>query len=82
MKSTIARSLRGKAKYAIPIAAIFASLMLLVVLAPAEKQIAAYNPYTVTYSYKIEESGLSSEISSWTGVLNGGAHTLAPGGSY
>ena len=46
MKSIIARSLKGKKRYVIPIAVIFASLMLLVVLAPAEKQIAAYNPYS------------------------------------
>ncbi|MHB1708716.1 MAG: beta strand repeat-containing protein [Thermoplasmataceae archaeon] len=79
MKSPIMKALNGKKRYAIPIAVIFASLMLLVVLAPAEKQIAAYNPSTVTYTYTWhwDESGLSSEISSWS-MSKGSA---APGGT-
>ncbi len=79
MKSAIGKALKGKKRYAIPIAVIFASLMILIVLAPAEKQIAAYNPSTVTYTYTWhwDESGLSSEISSWS-MSKGSA---APGGT-
>jgi len=76
----IARALHGRKRYAVPIAAIFAAVMILVVLAPAEKQIAAYNPDTQVYTFKWiwVESGLSSEISSW-GVSGHGS--TSPGNS-
>ncbi|MBX8644437.1 MAG: hypothetical protein KIY12_06935, partial [Thermoplasmata archaeon] len=88
MKSIIARSLKGKKRYVIPIAVIFASLMLLVVLAPAEKQIASYNPFSLPggggggsdyYAYlSVSESGLSSEISTWSASSTYGENTIAP----
>ncbi|MBX8642618.1 MAG: PKD domain-containing protein [Thermoplasmata archaeon] len=88
MKSIIVRSLKGKKRYVIPIAVIFASLMLLVVLAPAEQQIASYNPFSRPggggggsdyYAYlSVSESGLSSEISSWSASSTYGENTIAP----
>ncbi|MBX8643054.1 MAG: hypothetical protein KIY10_10830, partial [Thermoplasmata archaeon] len=80
MKSIIARALNGRKRYVVPIALIFVSLMLLITLAPAEKQIAAYNPdtTTTTYTWTWDESGLSTEISSWS---IGGYGSAAPGGT-
>ena len=80
MKSIIARALKGRKRYVVPIALIFVSLMLLITLAPAEKQIATYSPATGTYldTWKFVESGLSTEISSWGNNYG----TAAPGGSF